>query len=211
MPFEYQTKFSLVFRPPFEYRTGIWMVDWIPNYHLNTGQVKVCYSDVFVIQMFVIQIPTVFRSPLNVWPSLTCKNNFLGTNTRASPRRKKRRASGLEDEVESSGPGDEVKASELEDEEKETSPRISPTKNLDSKANHDISGKATVTIWIPDKSGFQIVQMCPVFELWSENRTKNVCFMVKNVGFWNGLSNHVIRPFENFWWNEVEVSTSKTD
>ena len=40
------------------------MVVWIPNYHLNTGhlntrQVKVRYSDVSVIQMFVIQIPTV--------------------------------------------------------------------------------------------------------------------------------------------------------
>ena len=26
--------------------------------HLKTGQVKVCYSDVSVIQMFFIQIPT---------------------------------------------------------------------------------------------------------------------------------------------------------
>ena len=64
MPFEYPTKFSLVFRPPFEYLTGIQMVVWIPNYHLNTGhlntgQVKVCYSDVSAIQVFVSQIPTV--------------------------------------------------------------------------------------------------------------------------------------------------------
>ena len=66
MPFEYRTKFCPVFGPPFEYRTGIQMVVWIPNYHLNTGhlntgQVKVRYSDVSVIQMFVIQIPTVFK------------------------------------------------------------------------------------------------------------------------------------------------------
>ena len=64
MPFEYRTKFSLIFRPPFEYRTGIQMVVWIRNYHLNTwhlnnGQVKVRYSDVSIIKMFVIQIPTV--------------------------------------------------------------------------------------------------------------------------------------------------------
>ena len=51
MPFEYRTKFSPLFRPPFDYQTGIQMVVWIPNYHLNTGhlntgQVKVHYSDV---------------------------------------------------------------------------------------------------------------------------------------------------------------------
>ena len=28
------------------------------NGHLNIGQVEVCYSDVSVIQMFIIQIPT---------------------------------------------------------------------------------------------------------------------------------------------------------
>ena len=44
--------------------SGIWDTIWIPNYHLNTGYlntglVKVCYSDVIVIKMFVIQIPTV--------------------------------------------------------------------------------------------------------------------------------------------------------
>ena len=59
MPFEYRTKFFPVFKTPFEYRTSIRMVVWILNYHLNTGhlntgQVKVCYSDVSVIQ-----IPTV--------------------------------------------------------------------------------------------------------------------------------------------------------
>ena len=59
MPFEYRTKFCPVFRPPFIYRTGIWMGAWILNYHLDTGhlntrQVKVHYSDVSVIQ-----IPTV--------------------------------------------------------------------------------------------------------------------------------------------------------
>ena len=34
-------------------------VFWMPfeHQHLNTGKVKVCYSDVSVIQMFVIQIP----------------------------------------------------------------------------------------------------------------------------------------------------------
>ena len=68
LPFGYRTKFSMVFRPPFEYRTPIWMVVWIPNYHLNTehlntGQVKVCYSDVSVIKIptvkaFCTMIPT---------------------------------------------------------------------------------------------------------------------------------------------------------
>ena len=66
MPFEYWTKFFQLFRPPFEYRTGIQMLVRIPNCHLNTGhlntgQVKVHYSDVSVIQMFIIQIPTVQR------------------------------------------------------------------------------------------------------------------------------------------------------
>ena len=37
-------KFFPVFRPPFEYQTGIEMLVWIPNYHLNIGQV--CYADV---------------------------------------------------------------------------------------------------------------------------------------------------------------------
>ena len=81
------------------------MVVWILNYHLktghlNTGQVKVCYSDVSCIQMFVIQIPTVAISiadysktePLeirlqNVWyynaqyssPEL-CTKNFLSVH-----------------------------------------------------------------------------------------------------------------------------------
>ena len=64
MPFEYRTKFSPVFRPPCEYQTTIQMVVWITNYHLNTRhlntrRVKVHYSDVSVIQMFVIQITTV--------------------------------------------------------------------------------------------------------------------------------------------------------
>ena len=34
MTFEYLSKFSPVFRPPFEYRTSIQMVVWILNYHL---------------------------------------------------------------------------------------------------------------------------------------------------------------------------------
>ena len=51
-----------------EYRTSL-VIKWskvvrsangpLFRCHLNTGQVKVCYSDVSVIQMFVIQIPTV--------------------------------------------------------------------------------------------------------------------------------------------------------
>ena len=63
MPFEYWTKFCPVIGTPFEYRTGIQMVVWKPNYHLytwhlNAGQVKVHYSDVSIIQMF-IQIPCI--------------------------------------------------------------------------------------------------------------------------------------------------------
>ena len=49
----------------------------------------------------------------------------------------------------------------------------------------------TVTIWIPNKSGIQMVQMCLVIKwsgfwmvVWKLN--KKVCFMVKNVQFWNG-------------------------
>ena len=60
--------------------------------------------------------------------SLTIKPHkfyFLGTVKRASPRKNKWKASKNEDEVE----------------EKDDSPKVSPTKNLDSKANHDISGK----------------------------------------------------------------------
>ena len=66
MPFEYRIKFCPVFRPPFEFRTGIKMMVWIPNYHLNAGHlntihVTLRYSDVSVIQMFVIQIHTVVQ------------------------------------------------------------------------------------------------------------------------------------------------------
>ena len=52
MPFKYQTKFNPMFKWWSEYQ----------NYNLNTRQVKHCYS---VIQMFVIQIPTVY----NPWNS----------------------------------------------------------------------------------------------------------------------------------------------
>ena len=44
MPFEYRTKFSLVFWPPSEYRTTIWIPD----------------KGKYAIQMFIIQIPIVF-------------------------------------------------------------------------------------------------------------------------------------------------------
>ena len=65
MPFEYQTKFSPVFTPPLKYRTSIQMVVWITDHnlntrHLNTVQVKVCYSDVFVIYMFFFSSPLYF-------------------------------------------------------------------------------------------------------------------------------------------------------
>ena len=45
---------------------GFGIQSGIPDYHmkyghLNTGQVKVCYSDFSVIQMLVIQIPTVIE------------------------------------------------------------------------------------------------------------------------------------------------------
>ena len=39
------------------------MVVRIPDHHLNTGQVKVFYSDVSIIQMFIIPIPTVYYLP----------------------------------------------------------------------------------------------------------------------------------------------------
>ena len=51
--------------------TGLDLV-WYSDHHLNTGhlnndKVKVCFSDVSVIQMFTIQITTVFgiRVPTN--------------------------------------------------------------------------------------------------------------------------------------------------
>ena len=74
---EYRT--SLVFKsskvvqslngPLFEcnLNTGLNLV-WYSDHHLNTGQVKVHYSDVSVIQIFVIQIPTVPAS-CNAWQS----------------------------------------------------------------------------------------------------------------------------------------------
>ena len=55
----------------------------------------------------------------------------------------------------------------------------------------------TLTIWILDKSGIQMVQICLVVK-WSGLRMvvwkpdKNVCFMFKNVRFSNGPPNHVI-------------------
>ena len=36
-------------------------LDYSISDHLNTKQVKVCYSDKFAIWMFAIQIPTVVR------------------------------------------------------------------------------------------------------------------------------------------------------
>ena len=47
------------------------------------------------------------------------------------------------------------------------------------------------------KSSIQMVQTCPVVIWWSENQTKKVCFMVKNVHFSNGPPNRMIRPFKN--------------
>ena len=60
---------------------------------------------------------------------------------------------------------------------------------------------STVIIWIPDKSGIQMVQTCLVVKwsgfwvlVWKPG--KNVCFRVKNVWFLNNLPNHIVRPFE---------------
>ena len=62
------------------------MVVWIPNFHLNTvhlntRQLKVRYSDVSIIQMFVIQISTVFdySKTEHVWMSdPLCKKLYAG-------------------------------------------------------------------------------------------------------------------------------------
>ena len=50
-----------VLRPPFEYWSAIQMRSgiWITN-HLNNEQLKVRYSDVSIIQMLAVQIPTVY-------------------------------------------------------------------------------------------------------------------------------------------------------
>ena len=56
MPFEYQTKFNVVFRLYFENRTGIQLVVRILDHPLNTAFVKVHYSDGSVIQMSGFQI-----------------------------------------------------------------------------------------------------------------------------------------------------------
>ena len=42
-----------------------------------------------------------------------------------------------------------------------------------------------------------MVQTLTVFEWWSENRTKNVYFMVQNVQYSIGPPYRMIRPFEN--------------
>ena len=60
----------------------------------------------------------------------------------------------------------------------------------------------TVTIWIPVKSGVQMVQTCWVV-IWSSflngglKTVKKSFFMVSNVCYLNGQPNHVIKPFEN--------------
>ena len=41
------------------------------NWHLNSEQVKVRYSDVSVIQMFIVQIPTAYSGEI-----LTLDKNF---------------------------------------------------------------------------------------------------------------------------------------
>ena len=46
--------------------------------HLNNGLVKVCYSDVSILQMFVFQIPTVFS-----FACFACRDIlFLGVHLR---------------------------------------------------------------------------------------------------------------------------------
>ena len=65
MPFDNWTKFSAVFRPPLEYHTDIQMLVWITNYpfyivHLSTWQVKDCFSDFSVIQIFIAIISCNF-------------------------------------------------------------------------------------------------------------------------------------------------------
>ena len=60
--------------------TGLNLV-WYSDHHFNTGhlnneQVKVCYSDVSVIQIFVIQIPTVTLS-INVRHSSRVARSYL--------------------------------------------------------------------------------------------------------------------------------------
>ena len=47
-------KMFTIFLPSKKYEPGIWI-----TYDLNTGLLKVRYSDVSIIQMFIIQIPTV--------------------------------------------------------------------------------------------------------------------------------------------------------
>ena len=53
-----------------------------------------------------------------------------------------------------------------------------------------------VTICIPDKSGIQMVDLCPVFRGCSENRTEKIVFMVENVCYWIGPHSHVTLPYE---------------
>ena len=43
------------------------LCDYISG-HLNSEQVKVCYSDVSAIQMFAIQIPTVLSIKFHLMP-----------------------------------------------------------------------------------------------------------------------------------------------
>ena len=63
--------------------------------------------------------------------------------------------------------------------------------------------QSTVTIWIPDKSDIQMVQMCPVVKLsgfwmvaWKPD--KKCLFYGQNAWFSNGLPYHAMRPFENW-------------
>ena len=84
IPFEYQTKFSQLFRPPFEYPTSIQVVFWILDHHLNTRHlntrlVKVRYSDDSDIQLFSIQIPTVIYYSNNSNPEYLIPGHIEST------------------------------------------------------------------------------------------------------------------------------------
>ena len=50
----------------------------------------------------------------------------------------------------------------------------------------------TVTISIPDLSGIQMVDFCPVFKWWSEKSL----IMVQNVRYLNDPPSHMTFPFE---------------
>ena len=61
-----RTKFSPLFRPPFECWTSIRMVVWIPDYHINTGHLKTRKCSLFRSSLYKQAFVEIASQPILV-------------------------------------------------------------------------------------------------------------------------------------------------